>query len=108
MSVPIPKDVAQELLAVLNGNPEYIFWTGNGFPESYAKNWAKRYIKRLFDAAKINGEGYMKSHRLRDTFAVDLLEKGLPMEEVSKLLGHESIRTTEKIMRNGASYDRTG
>jgi integrase/recombinase XerD len=31
----------------------------------------------------------MKSHRLRDTLAVDLLEKTVPLEEVSKLLGHE-------------------
>ena len=38
----------------------------------------------------------MVSHRLRDTFAEDLLKKGVPMEEVSKLLGHESIRTTER------------
>jgi site-specific recombinase XerD len=37
----------------------------------------------------------MLSHRLHDTFAVDLLEKGVPLEEVSKLLGHESIKTTE-------------
>jgi integrase/recombinase XerD len=36
------------------------------------------------------------SHRLRDTFAVDLLGKGVPLEEVSKLLGHESIKTTEQ------------
>jgi O-methyltransferase len=35
-------------------------------------------------------------HRLRDTFAIEFLEKGIPMEEVSKLLGHTSIRTTEK------------
>jgi integrase len=28
-------------------------------------------------------------HQLRDTFAVGLLEKGVPMEEVSKALGHE-------------------
>ncbi|SRR6266849_6378392 len=35
-------------------------------------------------------------HQLRDTFAVSLLEKGVPLEEVSKLLGHESIKTTEK------------
>ena len=35
-------------------------------------------------------------HCLRDTFAVSLLEKGVPLEEVSKLLGHESIKTTEK------------
>ena len=26
----------------------------------------------------------------------DLLEKGVPLEEVSKLLGHESIKTTER------------
>jgi integrase len=38
----------------------------------------------------------MRSHRLRDTFAVDLLEKGIPLEEVSKALGHESIKTTER------------
>ncbi len=38
----------------------------------------------------------MMSHRLRDTFAVDLLEKGVPLEEVSKLFGHESIKTTER------------
>src|ERR1700679_94676 len=38
----------------------------------------------------------MVSHRLRDTFAVDLLSKGVPMEEVSRLLGHTSTRTTEK------------
>ena len=38
----------------------------------------------------------MMSHRLRDTFACDLLENGVPLEEVSKLLGHQSIKTTEK------------
>jgi integrase/recombinase XerD len=34
--------------------------------------------------------------KLRDTFGVDLLEKGVPLEEVSKLLGHESIKTKER------------
>jgi integrase len=96
VSVPIPNDVAQELLTGLNGNPEFIFWSGNGSPDSATKNWAKRYIAKCFAVAKIECNGYMKSHRLRDTFAVDLLEKGVPMEEVSKLLGHSSIKTTEK------------
>jgi len=32
----------------------------------------------------------------RDTFAVDLLQKGVPIETVSILLGHSSIRITEK------------
>ena len=95
VSVPIPPDVAKEPLAVLNGNGEYIFWSGKGEEESITKNWAKYYIAPLFKAAKIHSEGHMMSHRLRDTFAVDLLEKGVPLEEVSKLLGHESIKTTE-------------
>jgi integrase/recombinase XerD len=94
VSVPIPPDVAQEVLAVANGNPVYVFWSGNGDEESATKNWAK-YLARLFDDAKITS-GHMRSHRLRDTFACDLLEKGVPLEEVSKLLGHESIKTTER------------
>jgi site-specific recombinase XerD len=96
VSVPIPPDVAQELLTVLNGNAEYVFWSGKGEEESITKNWAKYYIAPCFKAAKIPNDGHMMSHRLRDTFAVDLLEKGVPLEEVSKLLGHESIKTTER------------
>ena len=96
VSVPIPAPVAQELLAVANGNPEYVFWSGKGDEESITKSWSKLYLAPLFEAAKLSRNGYLKSHRLRDTFAVDLLEKGVPLEEVSKLLGHESIKTTEK------------
>ena len=94
VSVPIPADVAHEILAVANGNAVYVFWSGKGDEESATKNWAK-YLARLFDDANITS-GHMRSHRLRDTFAVDLLEKGVPLEEVSKLLGHESIKTTER------------
>jgi integrase len=35
-------------------------------------------------------------HQLRDSFACGLLTKGVPLEEVSKLLGHESVKTTER------------
>ncbi len=96
VSVPIPPDIAQELLAVANGNSDYVFWSGKGEEESITKNWAKYYISPCFEAAKIPNNGHMMSHRLRDTFAVDMLQNGVPLEEVSKLLGHESIRTTER------------
>jgi integrase/recombinase XerD len=96
VSVPIPPEVAKELLAVLNGNAEYVFWSGDGEEESITKSWSKLYLAPLFKAAKLSSNGYLKSHRLRDTFAVDLLEQGVPLEEVSKLLGHESIKTTER------------
>lgn len=96
VSVPIPPAVAQELLTVNNDNPRFLFWSGNGDEESITKNWMKHYVVPAFKAAEIPNPGHMMSHRLRDTFAVDLLTRGVPLEEVSKLLGHESIKTTER------------
>lgn len=96
VSVPVPPEVAQELLTIANGNPGYVFWTGNGLGASLSRTVTTRYLRPLFEAANITCDGHMVAHRLRDTFAVDLLEKGVPLEEVSKLLGHTSIKTTEK------------
>jgi integrase len=95
VSVPIPSEVAEEILAAPSPNPEYIFWNGKSKSRAQVTMWGGRYMRPLFEAAGVRS-GHMVSHRLRDTFAVDLLQKGVPMEEVSKLLGHESIRTTEK------------
>ena len=95
VSVPIPPDAAKELLALVNGNPVYFFWTGNGEERTAVSHWQDDF-RLLFRHAAITSDGYLVSHRLRDTFAVDLLEKGVPLEEVSKLLGHTSIKTTER------------
>jgi integrase len=38
----------------------------------------------------------MLSHRFRHTFAVEMLLAGVGIEEVSRLLGHKTIRTTER------------
>ena len=37
VSVPIPHDVAKELLTVLNGNAEYVFWSGKGTKKASRK-----------------------------------------------------------------------
>lgn len=95
VSVPLPPDVAKEVIAVmeLNGHKQYIFWNRtDGKPKAAVDVW-ERAFKRVFKAAGMPG-GH--SHQLRDTFAVSLLDKGIPLEEVSKLLGHTSIKTTEK------------
>ena len=36
------------------------------------------------------------AHRFRDTFAVGLIRAGVPMDSVQALLGHGSIKVTEK------------
>jgi site-specific recombinase XerD len=96
VSVPLPTVVAKEILNVPNANPKYLFWSGNSAHGNHATKWQTRYVAPVFKAAGLHGTGHMVSHRLRDTFAVDLLQKGVPMEEVSKLLGHTSIKTTER------------
>jgi integrase/recombinase XerD len=96
--IPIPKDVAEELLEALNGNPVYVFWNKQKTDSSEYRQATRvgEQIKEVFDAAGVSSKGHMISHRLRATFAVDLLTKGVPLEHVSKLLGHKSVTTTEK------------
>jgi integrase/recombinase XerD len=48
VSVPIPADVAKELLALANENPQYLFWTGES-GETIAKTWTNRHIRLLRD-----------------------------------------------------------
>jgi integrase/recombinase XerD len=92
VSVLIPPEVAEALRAVQHKNPKYFFWSGSSKVSSITGSWRKR-LAVVFRLAGIkNGH----SHRFRDTFAVSLLEAGVSMENVSTLLGHQSIRVTEK------------
>jgi len=100
--VPIPDFVVQELKALPTfGN--YFFWKreGNSKVDTATGN-ARRALRKIFGKAKI--EPYDKEketseahpHRFRDTFAVGLLLAGVPLEQVSILLGHRSVKVTEK------------
>ena len=88
---PLPPAVVQALKAIPKNGP-YFFWTGNGKVKSTVGNW-QRALKLLFDLAKVP-TGH--AHRFRDTFAVEALLAGIPLERVSVLLGHQSVRITEK------------
>jgi integrase/recombinase XerD len=89
--VPLPPDVVKAVSACDEGN-EYFFYRQVGTPKSAITEWQQR-LKLVYRMAGIP-DGH--SHRLRDTFSVSLLEKRVPIQTVSKLLGHTSIKTTEK------------
>jgi integrase/recombinase XerD len=97
--VPIPPDIAEILRALPSSNPRYFFWTGNGDPQTACKGW-RRSLTRLFEIANIREtDGTPKrchAHMFRDTFAVELLNKGVPIDRVSLLLGDSSVKVTEK------------
>ena len=71
---------------------QYFFRTGATKTACATGNW-QRALKGTFKEAGIP-DGH--AHRFRDTFAVGLLQAGVPMERVSVLLGHSSIKVTEK------------
>jgi integrase/recombinase XerD len=90
--VPIPHTVSTALRSIPHKNPLYFFWSGHSKTQAAASLWRKR-LALVFKEAKIpNGH----THRFRDTFAVALLEKGVSLETVSILLGHQSLKVTQK------------
>ncbi|MCL2659671.1 MAG: site-specific integrase [Acidobacteriaceae bacterium] len=100
--VPLPPQVAEALRSVPPGhkpNPGYFFWSGNGDRESAVKDW-QRSLRRVFKIANITkADGTKKRcfpQMFRDTFAIELLLSGVPIDQVSVLLGHSSVKITEK------------
>jgi len=92
VSITIPDFVASALRKLESNNPQYFFWSGKSKSEAAVSLWRKR-LAKVFEDSKIE-DGH--SHRFRDTFAVALLEAGVPIDTVSTLLGHQNIRITER------------
>jgi len=92
----LPDSVLQALETTPRITTKNYFWSGLGKRDSIAGLWEKR-LKKLFESAEVSkGQGNAISHRFRDTFAVELLLAGVPLETVSILLGHSSVKITEK------------
>lgn len=55
------------------------------------------YLKELADLCGIQRE--LKTHLARHTFADIMLNNGAPLEDVQRMLGHKSIRTTQRYAK---------
>jgi integrase/recombinase XerD len=90
--LPLPEFVVHALDACPRMSERYWFWSGNGKLSTAVGDWQGRLLD-LAEDAKIQR---LHAHRFRDTFAVSLLLEGVPIERVSILLGHSSIKVTEQ------------
>jgi len=88
----LPEFVVKALDATPKVTEKHFFWDGTLALETIVGSWRKRFT-RLFELAEVEGA---HPHRFRDTFAVELLLTGVPIERVSVLLGHQSVRITER------------
>ena len=92
VTCPLPPLALDALRECPRSNPLYFFWTGRCSRGTVARDWHSK-LAKLFNLAGIHG-GH--PHRFRDTFAVEALLSGTPIEQVSALLGHSSIKVTEQ------------
>ena len=90
--LPLPPKLLNALSTIKPNAAGYYFWSGTSNPHAAFNTWNRKLVK-LFRLANIP-DGH--AHRFRDTFAVDMLLAGIPIERVSVMLGHQSIRVTEK------------
>jgi integrase/recombinase XerD len=89
---PLPEFVCAALDSFTPMNGTYYFWSGESSRDGAARTYMGR-LARIFKLANVaNGH----AHRFRDTFATELLLAGVPLERVSVLLGHSSLKVTEK------------
>jgi len=91
--VPINDTVRRILLQrkLKSGGSEFVF------PSEESKSghidWLKRSFKTACRNAQIEG---LRFHDLRHTAATRLVEAGTPLHAVAKLLGHSTVRVTER------------
>lgn len=88
----LPDFVVRDIAAAPKNSERFFFWSGESKLHTAVGVWQQS-LQTLFSLAGVSG-GH--AHRFRDTFAVELLLAGVPLERVSVLLGHQSIRVTER------------
>ena len=92
VSIPMHSELKAALDTIEPNERGYYFSSGASTVKTAADNWRRRF-EGVFKVAGIQG-GH--PHRFRHTFAVNLLLRGVPIDQVSEALGHSSVKITEK------------
>lgn len=90
VKIQIPEHVVDELTSLPVAHPDYFFFPGRRLVTT--KRHFQTIVSRIGEIAGVHAHG----HRFRDTFARGVLEGGADMRTLQILLGHGSIKTTEK------------
>ena len=99
-TIPVDSDLLNELTAVMNGNPKYVFWQGKGTADSETKRLQGE-MRELMKAAGVYIKGNVY-HRFRDT-AVDFwIGQGWSLTDVATALG-DTVTVVEKHYKDWAS-----
>jgi integrase/recombinase XerD len=101
-------ELAQEIRTHLGGRKTgHLFETNRNLP--YSPRRVQQIVKDVAEKAKIKKRVY--PHLLRHSVATTLLERGMPIEQIQKFLGHSKLETTQVYAESTAemikeSYQR--
>ena len=91
--------LSDKLKQAIDGCPwlsaELPFWYSVPCQDDNPSYLANQAYRRMQELGKRCGVKDCRPHRMRDTFAVRKLLSGLQLDDVSRLLGHSSVKVTE-------------
>jgi site-specific recombinase XerD len=88
--LPLPEFLVAKLNALPLYEGKYYFAAGRAKLDTATGN-ARRLLRKLSKLAKVR---MVNPHRFRDTLAINLLQRGVPIEDVKEILGHEDVNIT--------------
>ena len=102
--IPLHSLAIKALERIVPPNLPHFFWSARSQPLSATKYWRER-LNLVASKAGVNN---FTPHLLRHTFAVEFLIASKSIEDLSTLLGHSSVYTTERYYAqwNMARRDR--
>ena len=86
------EEALKRWLEIRNPHKIFLFYSRSRETISYVAAWSV--MRKALDATGLSDKDY-SLHCLRHTFASWLVQKGVSIYEVSKLLGHADIKTTQ-------------
>ena len=103
--VPILPELAQELKTHLGSRKTgYVFESNR--QTKFTTRRIQQIVKETADRAGITKK--VHPHLLRHTVATFLLEKGMPLEQIQKFLGHSKIETTQIYAESSTEMMKEG
>ena len=92
----------ENFAAFINGRSSgYLFESAQNYGRHISSRTAQKIVKNALRKAGISKKAHC--HTLRTSYATHLIENGIDISYVQKLLGHSSLKTTQAYLRLSAS-----
>ena len=99
--------MTEELAKFLSGSPTCNHWVA---PRTRGAQWNRRHlgvnVRRLFDAAGVDDGGPHTLHRLRGTFATEVLRSSGDLRSLQSMLGHGNLSVTSVYLSEVDEHKR--